>query len=61
MPLIQLYNLEGAPMETWDTANGPIPSGRWDSPTGGYTSANGGWGLAPGTYGGVTTTGVFIS
>lgn len=23
-------------METWDTANGPIPGGRWDSPQGGY-------------------------
>lgn len=54
-PMIQLYNLEGQPMEQIP-AGTPIPEGRWNSPQGGYLTRNAGWGLAPGTYGGGTMT-----
>lgn len=41
MALIQLYNLEGQPVEQWDDSK-PIPSGRWTSPDGGAKWQNGG-------------------
>jgi RHS repeat-associated protein len=45
---VQLYNLEGEPMEVIPDGE-PIPAGRWATPTGGFDTRNGGWGLAAGT------------
>lgn len=45
---IQLYNLEGQPMEQIPDGS-PIPPGRWNTPQGGFNSRNGGWGLGAGT------------
>lgn len=51
--MIQLYNLEGQPMEQLPDGS-PIPQGRWTTPDGGLQSKNGGWGLGTGTYDGTT-------
>lgn len=58
---IQLYNLEGQPMEVLPDGS-PIPAGRWTTPSGGFDSRNGGWGLGAGSVnpntGAVTPTNV---